>query len=100
MEEPSSEPKESAPANLVSLKTQTASLRDQIYRLEKEEEWKGSSGSGGSGSGSRKTSQPGQIGNMFKSTEKFRKKLAEIEAQLVLASPSLLFQVGEKNDEF
>ena len=45
VEEPSSEPKESNPANLVALKTQTTALRDQIYRLEKEEEFK--SGGGG-----------------------------------------------------
>ena len=30
VEEPSNEPKETSPANLVSLKTQTASLRDQV----------------------------------------------------------------------
>ncbi len=30
VEEPSNEPKENAPANLVALKTQTSSLRDQV----------------------------------------------------------------------
>ena len=98
VEEPSSEPKEHSPANLVSLKTQTSALRDQIQRIEKEEEWKGSSsggrrssvnsgGSGGSG---------GQQPNPSRSTEKHRKRLAELHAQLVLASPSLLFQLGKE----
>ena len=40
MEEPSSEPRESSPANLVALKTAATALRDQIYRLEREEEFK------------------------------------------------------------
>ena len=86
VEEPSSEPRESSPANLVSLKTSTAALRDQIYRLEKEEEWK---------HGARKSSNGLSLAGS-KSTEKQRKKLAELEAQLVLASPSLLFQVRVK----
>lgn len=106
MEEPSSEPKENNPANLVSLKTQTSSLRDQIYRMEKDEEFKsgggrrgsnrgrdsssslvGDGGGGGGGGSTRQSFQP------FRSTERQRKKLAELEAQLLLASPSLVFQV-------
>ena len=89
VEEPSSEPRESHPANLVSLRTQASSLRDQIHRIEKEEEVKGTLNN-------RRTSN--QIGNAIanlKATEKPRKKLAEVEAQLVLASPSLVFQVRE-----
>ena len=85
VEEPSSEPRESHPANLVSLRTQAASLRDQIHRIEKEEEVKGTLNN-------RRTSGSSAIGNL-KATEKPRKKLAEVEAQLVLASPSLVFQV-------
>jgi hypothetical protein len=34
VEEPSNEPKENAPANLVALKTQTSSLRDQVKLFE------------------------------------------------------------------
>ena len=91
MEEPSSEPRESHPANLVSLRTQAASLRDQIHRIEKEEEVKGTLNN-------RRTSANQialnhSIANL-KATEKPRKKLAEVEAQLVLASPSLVFQVN------
>ena len=106
VEEPSSEPKEHNPANLVSLKTQTSALRDQIQRIEKEEEWKGSGGSsnarrssvnsgGSNGSGNAAAASSGQAGGAggSRSTEKHRKRLAELEAQLVLASPSLLFQV-------
>jgi hypothetical protein len=67
----------------------------QIHRIEKEEEFKGrrsSNQSGvsiGTGSGSLQS-----FSTFSKASEKFRKKLAELEAQLVLASPSLLFQVG------
>jgi hypothetical protein len=102
VEEPSSEPKESNPANLVSLKTQTSALRDQIYRLEKEEEFK--SGGRRSSNKSRESvaaatsegsvvSARQSIMTALKSTEKHRKRLAELEAQLLLASPSLVFQV-------
>ncbi|TRY69534.1 hypothetical protein TCAL_12885 [Tigriopus californicus] len=63
--------------------TQTTALRDQIYRLEKEDEWKG------------RKSNHGSLGSS-KSTVKYRKKLNELEAQLVLASPCLVFQVAQK----
>ena len=93
VETPSSEPKESSPANLVALKTQTSELRDQIRRIEKDEDFKHSS---------RRSMASGQAGSggsthplALKATEKHRKKLAELEAQLVLASPSLLFQVSQ-----
>ena len=95
VETPSSEPKESSPANLVALKTQTSELRDQIRRIEKDEDFKHSSrrsisvASGQAGSGG--PTHPAAL----KATEKHRKKLAELEAQLVLASPSLLFQVSQ-----
>ena len=89
VEEPSSEPRESHPANLVSLRTQAASLRDQILRIEKEEEVKGTLNSR---SRSSTLSSDGKIA-FTKATEKLRKKLAEVEANLVLASPNLVFQV-------
>ena len=94
MEEPSSEPRESSPANLVALKTQATALRDQIYRLEREEEFK--SGGGGRRASASSTSNGGSGGSVTrqsKATEKPRKKLAEVEAQLLLASPGLVFQV-------
>ena len=75
MEEPSSEPRETKPANLVALKTAACSLRDTISQSEKEEEWRGKGRSNG------------------KNIDKHRRQLAELEAQLVLASPHLLFQV-------
>ena len=94
MEEPSSEPKESHPANLVSLRTAAASLRDQIHRIEKEEQVKGTLNSRKSSSSlSQATVSQSNPANL-KATEKHRKKLAEVEAQLVLASPTLVFQVG------
>ena len=46
--------------------------RDTIAQLEKEEEWRGR--------------------NKARAGEKQKKQLAELEAQLVLASPHLLFQ--------
>ena len=76
VEEPSTEPKETKPANLVSLKTVAASLRDSILQAERDEEWRGKAKAGG------------------RNIDKQRKTLAEYEAQLVLASPHLLFQVG------
>ncbi len=76
------EPKETNPANLLSLRTQSASLRDQILRAEKEEELKGKR----------------NAGHASKAIEKLRKKLAEVEAQLVLASPSLVFQVNQNQN--
>eukprot|EP00095_Tigriopus_kingsejongensis_P006139 maker-scaffold98_size375582-snap-gene-2.42 protein:Tk06139 transcript:maker-scaffold98_size375582-snap-gene-2.42-mRNA-1 annotation:"breakpoint cluster region protein" len=84
VDDPSFEPKESNPANLVSLKTQTSALRDQIYRLEKEEEWRGRKTSGGTSGGSKVAGKP-------------KKKLNELEAQLVLASPCLVFQVAQRH---
>jgi len=79
VEEPSSEPKETRPANLVALKTAASSIRDNIMQAEKEEEWRGRGRGGG------------------KNIEKLRRNLAELEAQLVLASPHLLFQVSSKS---
>ena len=100
MEEPSSEPRESSPANLVALKTAATALRDQIYRLEREEEFK--SGGGGRRASASSTSNGGGSGGSVtrqsKATEKPRKKLAEVEAQLLLASPGLVFQVRRGTD--
>merc|ERR1719410_116952 len=79
VEEPSIEPKENKPANIVALKTSASSLRDVIMQAEKEEEWRGKGRGGG------------------KNIEKLRRQLAELEAQLVLASPHLLFQVSSKS---
>jgi hypothetical protein len=69
----------------VALRTQAAALRDQIHRIEKEEEVKG-----GTNTTQRRSSNASMN---LKATEKPRKKLAEVEAQLVLASPNLVFQV-------
>ena len=92
MEEPSSEPRESSPANLVALKTAATALRDQIYRLEREEEFK--NGGGRRASASSTSNGGGSVSvRQSKATEKPRKKLAEVEAQLLLASPGLVFQV-------
>lgn len=80
VEEPSTEPKETKPANLVALKTHAATYRDSIMRADKEDEWRGKNDKG-----------------QNRNTEKQKKNLAELEAQLVLASPNLLFQVSSKS---
>ncbi len=49
-----------------------------VVQAEREEEWRGKSRGGG------------------KNMDKQRKQLAELEAQLVLASPHLLFQVSDE----
>ena len=71
VEEPSSEPRESHPANLVSLRTQASSLRDQILRIEKEEEVKGTLNT-------RRSHENKATMTFSKATEKSRKKLAEV----------------------
>ena len=75
VEEPSSEPKETRPANLVQLKTAASSLRDTILQAEREEEWRG------------------KARGSNRALDRQRKAINELEAQLVLASPHLLFQV-------
>jgi len=80
-EEPGVEPRESSPANLVALKSAASTVRDQLLWEEK-----GSSNNGGGGERQRRTSR----------SEKHRKKLADLEAQLVLASPNLIFRVGNR----
>ena len=53
-----------------------------MLQAEKEEEWRGKGRGGG------------------KNIEKLRRQLAELEAQLVLASPHLLFQVRIRDLKF
>lgn len=67
------EPKESSPVNIVQLKSQASNVRDQIMVEDRDEKKSGS-----------------------RTNDKHRKKLAEIEKQLVLASPNLVFKIGNK----
>lgn len=67
------EPKESSPVNIVQLKSQASTVRDQIMMEERDEKKSGS-----------------------RANDKHKKKLADIEAQLVLASPNLIFKIGNK----
>lgn len=69
------EVKETNPVNLLSLKSQASTVRDLILAEEQE----------------KKTKSYGS-----RSMDKYRKKLHDIEAQLVLASPNLLFRIGNK----
>ncbi|KAL2720594.1 active breakpoint cluster region-related protein [Vespula squamosa] len=71
------EPRETSPANVVALRSQACTVRDQILWEERNDEKRIRLGGRGS--------------------EKNRKKLAELEAQLVLASPNLVMRVAHKN---
>ncbi|KAK2581864.1 hypothetical protein KPH14_002327 [Odynerus spinipes] len=71
------EPRETSPANVVALRSQACTVRDQILWEERNDEKRIRLGGRGS--------------------EKNRKKLAELEAQLVLASPNLVMRVAYKN---
>lgn len=70
------EAKETNPVNLLLLKSQASTVRDLILAEEQEKKNSKSYGS--------------------RSMDKYRKKLHDIEAQLVLASPNLLFRIGNK----
>jgi hypothetical protein len=61
------------PNNTKRIASNLSITRDTIAQLEREEEWRGR--------------------NKVRAGEKQKKQLAELEAQLVLASPHLLFQV-------
>nr|XP_045609928.1 active breakpoint cluster region-related protein-like isoform X2 [Procambarus clarkii]XP_045609929.1 active breakpoint cluster region-related protein-like isoform X2 [Procambarus clarkii]XP_045609930.1 active breakpoint cluster region-related protein-like isoform X2 [Procambarus clarkii] len=69
--------KESNPPNLVSLKSQASTVRDQLRRVDN--------------AGDKGASRMNAVRN-----EKQRKKLAELEAQLVLASPNLPFRISKR----
>ncbi|XP_050577952.1 active breakpoint cluster region-related protein isoform X2 [Bombus affinis] len=71
------EPRETSPANVVALRSQACTVRDQILWEERNDEKRIRIGGRGS--------------------EKNRKKLAELEAQLVLASPNLVLRVAHKS---
>ncbi|XP_043254603.1 rho GTPase activating protein at 1A isoform X3 [Colletes latitarsis] len=71
------EPRETSPANVVALRSQACTVRDQILWEERNDEKRIRLGGRGS--------------------EKNRKKLAELEAQLVLASPNLVLRVVHKS---
>ncbi|KAL5276296.1 ABR family protein [Megaselia abdita] len=68
--------------NIMQLKSQACTVRDQILLDEKEKD-------------ERKTSIMRTGGSS--STDKHRRKLADLEAQLVLASPNLLFKIINKH---
>ncbi|XP_037818380.1 uncharacterized protein LOC119608151 isoform X5 [Lucilia sericata] len=72
----SAELKESSPANILQLKTQACTVRDQLLLEEKDD----------------KSRKP----NGLRGGEKYRRKLADLESQLVLASPNLVFRIANK----
>ncbi|CAG9102723.1 unnamed protein product [Plutella xylostella] len=78
-EDEGAEAREASPANIVALKSQACTVRDQICAEER-------------AAMDDKKIRLGSRGN----AEKQRKKLAELEGQLVLASPNLVFRVGAR----
>ncbi|XP_063707678.1 active breakpoint cluster region-related protein-like [Culicoides brevitarsis] len=72
LEDIEAEPKESNLVNLIQLKSQACTVRDQIMMEEKEEK--------------------------KRSGDKYRKKLADLEGQLVLASPNLVLKLSNKTN--
>lgn len=70
-ESSAADPKENSPVNLLQLKSQACTVRDQIL-LESRDDKKQRSG------------------------DKHRKKLYELEGQLVLASPNLVFRISNR----
>lgn len=72
------EAKEHNPVNLLTLKSQASTVRDLILAEEKDD----------------------KKHKMYssRSMDKYRKKLHDIEAQLVLASPSLIFRLGNRTN--
>lgn len=73
-------PKEANPPNIVMLKSQASTVRDQLRRHENNTEHKAAS----------------LINMNVSKNEKQRKKLIELEAQLVLASPNLPFRIAKR----
>ncbi|XP_026327721.1 active breakpoint cluster region-related protein isoform X2 [Hyposmocoma kahamanoa] len=71
--------RETSPANIVALKSQASTVRDQILAEER------------AAHDDKKIRLSGRG-----AAEKQRKKLAELEGQLVLASPNLIFRVGAR----
>lgn len=70
------EAKENNPVNILSLKSQASTVRDLILQEERDDKKHKSYSS--------------------RSMDKYRKKLHDIEAQLVLALPNLIFRLGNK----
>ena len=94
--EESTEPRESATINLVALRSQASTVRDQIKRQTSRDDPKVNRNC--SSFEFSRSIVFGKFGNCFvylqkAKAEKQRKKLAELEAQLVLASPNLVFKV-------
>ncbi|CAF4934582.1 unnamed protein product [Pieris macdunnoughi] len=78
-EDGSSAERETSPANIVALKSQACTVRDQILAEERALQDDKKIRLGGRGA-----------------AEKQRKKLAELEGQLVLASPNLIFRIAAR----
>ncbi|XP_018325417.1 active breakpoint cluster region-related protein [Agrilus planipennis] len=79
LEEPSSSLHDVSPSNIVSLKSQASNVRDQLRQEEKLNEDK-------------------KI-RLGRGSEKYRKRLLELESQLVLVSPNLAFRIKHRQSQ-
>ncbi|KAF5278814.1 hypothetical protein FQR65_LT03501 [Abscondita terminalis] len=78
LEESTANPHEVSSSNIVSLKSQASNVRDQLRHEEKNEDKKLRLGRG---------------------SEKYRKRLLELESQLVLVSPNLVFRIKHRQTQ-
>lgn len=78
LEESTANPHEISSSNIVALKSQASNVRDQLRHEEKHEDKKLRLGRG---------------------SEKYRKRLLELESQLVLVSPNLVFRIKHRQTQ-
>ncbi|KAK5640428.1 hypothetical protein RI129_011239 [Pyrocoelia pectoralis] len=78
LEESTANPHEVSSSNIVALKSQASNVRDQLRHEEKNEDKKLRLGRG---------------------SEKYRKRLLELESQLVLVSPNLVFRIKHRQTQ-
>ncbi|KAJ8969153.1 hypothetical protein NQ314_001894 [Rhamnusium bicolor] len=77
LEETTANLHEIAPSNIVALKSQASNVRDQLRQEEKANEDKNRS-------------------KLSRGSDKYRKRLIELESQLVLVSPNLVYRIKNK----
>lgn len=98
LEESAFDPKEHSPVNILQLKSQACTVRDQIL-LENRESAAAASADGSanaSGGGATTTTEAVPEKKRSAAGDKHRKKLFDLEAQLVLASPNLVLRISNR----
>lgn len=94
MLEETADPKEHSPVSILQLKSQACTVRDQIL-LENREQ---AAAAGAAAGASTDVSAGDAVPEKKRSAagDKHRKKLHDLEAQLVLASPNLVLRIGNR----